>query len=67
MNKTNQTEGTRKAKVKGTDRIVTVYKLKNATGDKVWNIYLGDEISLPKITNKEHMETFSNSELEFID
>lgn len=59
MSKTN----TRKAKVKATGKEICVYKLKSGG----WNIFLGDEISLPKVANNEHTQQFKDDELEFLD
>ena len=56
------------AKVKGTDRRVSVYKLKvgNPTPDHIWNIYLGDNISISEVNAGKHKETFTSNQLEFI-
>lgn len=53
----------RTANVKGTNRTVQVYKLKQ--GNK-WNIYLGDKLTMSAIEKKQHTETFTADQLEFI-
>lgn len=58
----NMTNKILKAKVKKDGRVIEVYKLR----DGRYNIFLGDKISLDKITKSEHTETFSADELEFI-
>ncbi len=52
-----------KATVKKDGRKVTVYKLK----DGRYNIFLGESISLSKVENKEHSETFEENELVFVE
>lgn len=49
------------ATVKADGRKVNVYKLKSGK----YNIFLGDDISLAKVTNQEHTEQFEETELTF--
>lgn len=51
------------AKVKADGRKIQVYKIKNT---ETFNIYLGDKISMDRVTNGEHNETFTADQLEFI-
>ncbi len=55
------TDNVKSATVKKDGRKVKVYKLKSGG----WNIFFGDDISLTKIDNKEHQETFKDDELVF--
>lgn len=51
-----------KAKVKKDGRIIEVYKL----NDGRYNIFLGDKISIEKVSRQEHTETFNADELEIL-
>jgi len=53
----------RKAKVKGTNREVEVYKIKNTDE---WNIFLGDKLTMAAVQENKHRETFTTDQLEFI-
>lgn len=58
-----------KAKVKGTDRIVDVYKLKNkksSDNQAVYNIFLGDNLTMAAVEQKLHEEQFTEDQLQFI-
>lgn len=44
-------------------RKIKVYKLKNESGR--YNIYLGDSITIEKVSKQEHTETFDEKELKF--
>jgi len=47
------------AKVRSTGETIQVFKLK----DGRYNIYLGENITLEKIDNKEHMRVFEKDDL----
>ena len=53
---------TKKAKVKGTNRIIDVYKLKSGG----WCIFLGDKLTMAAVEAQQHQETFTDDQLEFI-
>lgn len=57
-----------KAKVKGTDRTVEVYKLKekNSAGKTVYNIFLGDKLTMAAVDANQHSEQFTEDQLQFI-
>lgn len=50
-----------KATVKATGKKIQVYKLR----DGRYNRFLGDSLSIEKLEDKEHLETFEGKELEF--
>lgn len=50
-----------KATVKATGKKIQVYKLR----DGRYNRFLGDSLSIEKLDNQEHLQTFEEKELEF--
>lgn len=65
----HQTNDTRQAKLKGTDRIVTVYKLKEkqpGTGKTRWHIFLGESLTMASVEAGAHNEEWTEDQIELL-
>lgn len=68
MNMKSQDINIRTAIVNATMEKIQVYKLKQGhpTAEHIWNRYLGDNITLSKVEQGQHIQTYTSKELEFI-